>query len=72
MDHNKHRAFQMSQFRLTQCGSTVFAIGQLFDPNDLIDPSNVTNPAVRVMHLFDGLGMVAAYNENAADEASVQ
>jgi len=62
-------ALQMTQYRVTRCGSTTFAIGQLFDPNDLIDPRNLVNPAERVMHLFDGLGMAEAYNEEAADAA---
>lgn len=61
----------MNQIRLTQCGSTMFAIGQLFDPNDLIDPHNLTNPAERVMHQFDGLGMVEASNDEATNAAGV-
>jgi len=61
----------MNQFRVTQCGSTTFVIGQLFDPKDLIDPRDATNPAERAMHLFDGLGIVEAFNEEAADAADV-
>lgn len=59
----------MNQIRVTQCGGTVFAIGQLFEPTDLIDPRNLTHPVERVMHQFDGLGMVEASNEETADAA---
>jgi len=62
----------MNQFRVTRCGSTTFVIGQLFDPNDLIDPRDAANPAERAMHLFDGLGMAEPINEEAADAAGAR
>lgn len=62
----------MNQIRVTQCGNTVFVIGQLFDPDNLIDPRNLNNPAERAIHLFDGLGMAEATNEESVDAADVK
>jgi len=61
----------MNQIRVTQCGNTVFAIGQLFDPNNLIDPRTTTSPVERATHQFDGLGIALAANEEAVDAAGV-
>jgi len=57
----------MNQLRIIQCGITVFAIGKLFDPNNLVDVRAVTNPVERASHQFDGLGLVRPANEDAAD-----
>jgi len=58
----------MNNFRTTQCGNTVFAIGQLFDPNDLVDPRTlIGQPEKMTSHMFDGLGMVRSANDEARD-----
>jgi hypothetical protein len=55
----------MNQLRIIQCGTMVFAIGQLFDPNDLVDVRTVTDPVELIQHQFDGIGMVRPINEEA-------
>lgn len=54
----------MNNVRLHQCGGTLAAIGQLYDPNDLADPALLTNPAEIVMHCFDRFGLLRARNDD--------
>lgn len=50
-----------------RCGGTTFVIGKLFDRSNLIDPMCITDPVVRIEHLFDYFGMLRASNDPFMD-----
>lgn len=56
----------MNDIRVTTCGGTTFMIGQLFDPNDLVDPTTLVNVADIVSHQLDRFGMSKTSNDDAA------
>lgn len=59
----------MNEIRIIQCGTTIFAIGQLFDPNNLVDPRTVNDPIQIAEHQFDGFGMVEPTNDERVSVA---
>jgi len=63
----------VNRVRILHCGGTVFLVGQMFDPDDLADPRNLTDPIERIAHQFDGLGMrKPANDERVLDLVVVQ
>jgi hypothetical protein len=57
----------VNKIRVILCGQTTLTIGQLFDPNDLVDPATLANPVEIVMHLFDRCGILGVSNDDAPD-----
>lgn len=62
----------MNKVRAIRCGQTTLTMGQLFDPNRLVDPAALSNPLEKITHLFDRLGMLAASNDDAVDMRHAQ
>lgn len=61
----------MNQVRITRCGTTVSAIGRVFDPHDWVDVRVITDPHTLVEHQFDGFGLVEAANDDTTGASPV-
>jgi len=62
----------VNNLRIIRCGNTTLVIGQLFDPEDLVNPSAFTNAADVATHCFDRFGMLRPSNDNDQDECRSQ